>query len=331
MAYQSIHELMREYNTEDKCLEWFISHRWHGEIICPFCSNKDTEKKIYHFTKGKLKGRFQCGKCTRQFSVRTNSFMGESRLPLSKWLMAIYFVVNHKRGISSIQLARNIGVTQSAAWFMIHRIFNIINSDNKILKGIVEMDEVYIGGAEKNKRPDRKTQNHNKIDGDKLSVLGIIERGGKVVLQPFEGKQYKDLSHIIEQHIDKDAIVNTDESPLYKGGINGREHKQVNHSKGIYGKGNVTTNSAEGMFSNLKRMILGTHVFITKGHAKKYFDMFGFRFDTRDCSEFQRLYILMSKINGTRIMYDNVSLHGNTGTNRWYPHYGKSNKLVAGM
>jgi len=325
MAYQSIHQLMREYDTEEKCEDWFILHRWHGEVVCPFCGNKDG---ICRFQKGKEKGRFQCKKCVKKFSVRTNSFMGGTNLPYSKWLMALYFVVNHKRGISSIQLARNIGVQIRTAWFMVHRIFNIVNSDSNVLSGIVEIDEVYIGGAEKNKRPDRKTMNQNKVNGDKISVLGMLERGGKIVLRQYEGKQYKHLSPIIENHLASDAIVNTDESPLYKGGLNGREHHTVNHNKGIYGVGNITTNRIEGMFSQLKRMILGVHVFVTRGHFKRYADMFSFRMDTRELTEYQRLALLMAQMNGTRIVWDNVSLHGNAGTNKWFPKYGSKRKIV---
>lgn len=328
MAYQSIHQLMQEYNTEDKCREWFVQHRWPNGVECPFCGNKDGEKTICRLSKGAEKGCFLCRACKKKFSVRNNSFMGKSRIPYSKWLMAIYFVINHKRGISSLQLARNIGVTQSTAWFMAQRIFNIVNSDNNILNGVVEMDEVYIGGAEKNKRPDRRVNNSNKYLNDKMSVLGMLERGGKVILRQYDGKQYKYMEPVIEHHIAKDATVYTDESPLYKGGINGRQHKCVNHSKGIYGIGSITTNRIEGMFSQLKRMILGIHVFVTRGHFKRYADMFSFRMDTRDLSEYDRLSLLMTQVNGTRIKFDEISCHGNPGTKKWFPHYGSKRKIV---
>ncbi len=328
MAYQSIHELMREYNTEEKCEDWFIMHRWHGQIVCPFCGNKDGEKTICRLSKGAEKGSFLCRHCLKKFSVRNNSFMGKSRIPYSKWMMAIYFVVNHKRGISSLQLARNIDVNPRTAWFMIQRIMNIVNSDDAILSGTVEMDEVYLGGKESNKHPNRKTQNQNKMDGDKMSVLGMLERGGKIVLRQYEGKQYKHLSHIIENHISSDATVYTDESPLYKGGINGREHDTVNHNQGVYGRGKITTNRIEGMFSQLKRMILGTHVFVTRGHFKQYADMFSFRMDTRELTEFQRLALLLAQMNGSRVMWNDISCHGNPGTNKWFPRYGSKRKIV---
>lgn len=328
MAFQSIHQLMREYNTEEKCEEWFIQRRWPNGVVCPFCGNKQGEKTICRLTKGAEKGSFLCRNCKHKFSVRNNSFMGKSRIPYSKWLMAIYFVINHKRGISSLQLARNIGVTQSTAWFMAQRIFNIVNSDNNVLNGVVEMDEVYIGGAEKNKRPDRKVKTSDKYANDKMSVLGMLERGGKVVLRQYEGKQYKHLEPLIEHHIAKDAIVNTDESPLYKGGINGRQHNKVNHNKGIYGIGNITTNRIEGMFSQLKRMILGVHVFVTRGHFKRYADMFSFRMDTRDLTEYQRLDLLVAQMANTRIMYDEISCHGNPGTKKWFPNYGSKRKVI---
>jgi len=196
------------------------------------------------------------------------------------------------------------------------------------LNGVVEMDEVYIGGAEKNKRPDRRVNNSNKYLNDKMSVLGMLERGGKVILRQYDGKQYKYMEPVIEHHIAKDATVYTDESPLYKGGINGRQHKCVNHSKGVYGIGSITTNRIEGMFSQLKRMILGIHVFVTRGHFKRYADMFSFRMDTRDLSEYDRLSLLMTQVNGTRIKFDEISCHGNPGTKKWFPHYGSKRKIV---
>lgn len=325
---QSIYNLMKIYDTEDKCREFFIKARWGKNIECPHCGNNPkTGKKIYKLANGPLAGDFRCNACGKKFSVRTNSFMSKSTIPYSKWLMAIYFVTGHKKGISSMQLARNIGVTQKTAWFMIQRIFNIVNPENTVLKGVVEVDETYVGGKEKNKHKSRKTLNHNKIAGDKVAILGMIERGGKLVLKRFEKINRANIQSLIDLHIDKQAIVNTDESPIYKGALNGRTRQMVNHKAGIYGIGDITTNRIEGVFSHFKRMINGVHIFVTSGHIQKYADMFCFRRDTMNMLEFDRMELLLNSMNDTRIMYNQVSCHGDTGTNIRLPYsckgYGK--------
>ena len=305
MKYQSLFELMKEYNTEEKCREYFIKRRWKGRVVCPHCGKKG-EKTITQIKSGVYAGNFKCFACCKRFSVKTNTFMGDSPIKFQKWLMAIYLLTSHKRGISSVQLAKDIGVTQKTAWFIIQRIYNLVGCDNIQLGGVVEVDETYVGGKEKYKHKNRRTYNFNKIAGDKTAILGILERRGQVVMKKFDKVCKADISPHIEQHITKDAIVNTDESAIYKGALNGRERRQVNHSIRNFANNEDTTNRIEGMFSHLKRMINGVHIWVSKFHIQSYCDMFCFRMNTRTLDEYERINVLLSNINNSRVMWKQV-------------------------
>ncbi len=295
MCFRSLFELLQTYNTEEKCQNFFINNRWKNGITCPYCG----EHKIYKLGKG----IFRCSNCFKEFSVRTKTYMEHSRIPYQKWLMAIYLITSHKKGLSSIQLAKDIGVTQKTAWFILQRLNNIVSPNLLKLSNIVEVDEMYVGGAEKNKHKYKRTMNSNKIHGDKSAILGMIERNGNLVLRDIEKVNKSNIMPLIEKHIDIDAIVNTDESPIYKGALNGRERKQVNHNKGIYGIGDITTNRIEGVFSHFQKMVSGIFIHLSKQHIERYANMFCFRMNTRKLDEFERINVLLNNVENTRIMY----------------------------
>lgn len=305
MSYKSLFDLMKDYDTEEKCRDYFIERRWKGRVVCPHCGNKG-EKAITQIKSGVYEGNFKCFACCKRFSVRTNTFMGDSPIKYQKWLMAIYLLTSHKRGISSLQLAKDIGVTQKTAWFIIQRICHLVGYDNTKLGGVVEVDETYVGGKERNKHRDKKTFNIDKVKGDKTAVLGMLERKGQVVLKKFDKACKRDISPHIEQHIAKDAIVNTDESSIYKGALNGRERRQVNHSVHNYVNNEDTTNRIEGMFSHLKRMVNGIHFWISKAHIQSYCNMFCFRMNTRTLDEYQRINVLLDNTDNTRVMWKQI-------------------------
>ncbi len=299
MKFKSLFDLMKEYDTEEKCRDYFVKQRWNGNIVCPHCNNEQSSKPIYK-TK---RGIFRCGHCGKDFSVRTNTFMGDSPIKYQKWLMAIFLLTSHKKGISSLQLAKDIGITQKSAWFIIQRISNIIDTESIKLDGTVEVDETYIGGKETNKHKNKKTLSYDKVRGDKTAVLGMIQRSGKVVLKKFRKINKSCIAPHIEQHISQKAIVNTDESAIYKGALNGRERRIVNHSARQYVFEDDTTNRIECIFSHLKRMINGIHIFLSAKHLQKYANMFCFRMNTRDMDEYTRISALLSDIDNTRLLY----------------------------
>ena len=299
MKFKSLFDLLKQYDTEEKCREYFVKQRWSNGIrVCPHCNNIETNKPIYK-TK---RGIYRCGNCRKDFSVRTNTFMGDSPIPYQKWLMALFLITSHKKGISSLQLAKDIGITQKSAWFIIQRIANIIDNNDR-LRGTVEVDETYIGGKESNKHKNKKTKSYNKVQGDKTAILGMIQRSGKVVLKKFEKINKACIAPHIEQHITQKAIVNTDESPIYKGALNGRERRIVNHSAKQYVFEDNTTNRIECIFAHLKRMINGVHIFLSAKHIQKYANMFCFRMNTRCLDEYERISALLSDTANTRLQY----------------------------
>ncbi len=189
----------------------------------------------------------------RRRIVRTGTIFERSHVPLHKWLYAMYLVVTARKGISSMQMAKEIGVTQKTAWFMLGRLREACGSARELLRGIVEVDETYIGGKERNKHASTKTRPGGGTKG-KQAVLGLRERGGRSVAIPVDRTDKATLHEAIESHVEPGSSVYTDEHSSY-GGLNrkGFYHGHVNHSRGEFGAGNIHTNSVESMWALLKR------------------------------------------------------------------------------
>ncbi len=151
--FNSLIDMLKVFSNEQKCIDHFSAIRWINGIYCPHCQSR---RKIYKFSDSR---RYKCADCRKQFTVRVGTIFEDSKLPLQKWFMALYLVTSHKKGISSIQLAKDIDVTQKTAWFVLQRIRYIVQtaSFNKPLDSVVEVDETYVGGKETNKHKDRKT------------------------------------------------------------------------------------------------------------------------------------------------------------------------------
>ena len=179
MDFKNLKELFQHFNNENVCREYLEMQRWNGKVTCPYCKH---EGKMYRIENGK---RHKCGNptCHKKFSVTVGTVFENTKIPLSTWFGALYLCTAHKKGISSLQLGRDLSVTQKTAWFMLHRIREMLRTDApEMLKGTVEIDETYMGGKEKNKHLGKKKndvvrENYNPA---KTPVVGMIERGGKV-------------------------------------------------------------------------------------------------------------------------------------------------------
>ena len=285
--FNSLIELVQTFKDEQTCLEYFEEFRWGGYVVSPF-----DESSIVYKCKG---NKYKCKNTGKYFNVKTNTLFDSTKIELQKWFMAIWLVTSHKKGISSVQLAKDIDVTQKTAWFMLQRIrkcFGIENDND--LDNNVEVDETYVGGKNKNRHANKKVENsQGRSTKDKVPVVGMVERQGKLNARTVENVQEETLTAEIIKNVKETANLYTDEWLGYRNISKIYKHSIVNHNAREYVNGEAYTNTIEGFWSLLKRGIYGIYHFTTKKHLQKYIDEFVFRYNTRKHSETERFDLLL--------------------------------------
>ncbi len=293
--FSNLIELVTYFKSEEVCIKYLEKIRWDKDLSCPY--NTCTNSKIFKYKNGKT---YKCSCCQKQFSVRVGTIFEGSKIGLQKWFAAIYLVTSHKKGISSMQLGKDIGVTQKTAWFMLHRIrkaLGLQQSGDKF-DGICEADETYIGGLEKNKHWNRKTKGtQGRSVKTKIIVAGVLERGGELRAKKLEATNVKTLGKFVEDNIKEGCRINTDEWLGYKKLHKKFDHKVVNHKSGQYVEGDVHTNTIEGFWAMLKRGIRGVYNVMSPKHIQNYIDEFVFRYNTRNMNEHERFVTMLGKMN----------------------------------
>tara|TARA_R110001606_G_scaffold335079_1_gene483061 strand:- start:252 stop:1169 length:918 start_codon:yes stop_codon:yes gene_type:complete len=294
--FNSILELINAFPNEQSCIDHLEKLRWNENVVSPF----DNTSKVYN-CKG---NKYKCKNTGKYFNVRTQTIFDNTKMPLQKWFLAIWLVTSHKKGISSLQLGRDLDITQKSAWFMLQRIRKCFGIDNDTqLSNEVEVDETYVGGKNKNRHANKKVKNsQGRSAKDKTPVVGMVERGGKVTARTVENVKSVTLTAEIIRNVKESATLYSDEWLGYKGVSRIYDHSIVKHNQGQYVNGRVHTNTIEGFWSLLKRGIFGIYHFTSKKHLQMYVDEFVFRYNTRKGSESDRFNLLLNNIEN-RITY----------------------------
>jgi transposase-like protein len=277
--------------------------RWPNGPVCPHCGAVENIKRFENSAKHRP-GLFKCYECGKQFTVTVGTLFERSKIPLHKWFLAVYFLCSSKKGMSSCQLERMLGVTYKTAWFMTHRIreamrdsggFDLMGGNG----GTVEVDETFWG----NKKP--RWQKQGRGYAHKEKILSLVEReGGRVRSYHVERVNEATLKPILIQQIAEDSRIMTDEAGqyvyLHKSFA---EHGVVSHGIGEYVRGDVHTNTIEGYFSVMKRGLTGTYHHVSKQHLKRYLSEFDFRYNYRKTDDMTRTMEALRGISGKRMMY----------------------------
>ena len=298
-AFKSILAFQKHFDTEEKCREYLEQQKWNGTPCCTHCASVN----VTRFKKDAR--RFQCNEkgCRKQFSVLTGTFAENTKIPLTKWFLAMYILNNHSKGISSLQLAQWLDVTQKTAWFLNHRIREMLNQTGETLDGTVEVDEVYIGGSDKNRHKHKK-----KGSSSKTMVVGAIERGGKVVTKVIPSTNIENVTNFIHDTIEPNSVMVTDEHGAYAKVGEQYTHHRVNHgAKEYVRKDNkqVHTNNIEGYWNILKKQINGIHHSVSPKHLQRYCNENAYRFNNRFLAQDERFAVSLANCFG-RLKYQDL-------------------------
>lgn len=295
----STFELFQRFPDEASARSYIEARRWPSGAKCPECQGADriTARK---------NGFYRCNACKTDFTVRTGTVFERSHVPLHKWLYAMYMLVTARKGISSVQLAKQIGVTQKTAWFVLGRLREACGNDLTMLRGIVEVDETYVGGKEKNRHQHKKLGANGA--GGKIAVIGIRERGGRMKALPIGKTTGYNLQRVIRNNIEVGSTIHTDEFSSYIGLRPDYKHETVNHSKGEYVRDDVTTNGVESVWAVLKRGMYGVYHHASPKHLHRYVDEFAFRLNDGDVKRhtMDRLDSLFDAAVGKRLTYEEL-------------------------
>jgi transposase-like protein len=301
---QTLLDAIKHFADPKNCRDFMVAVRWDDGIVrCPYCGND----KVSYMEKSNL--YFCPTKHPKQkFSLKVGTIFEDSPIGLDKWLPAAWLLVNCKNGISSYELARALGITQKAAWHVLHRLRHAMTETGLQIgaNAPVEADETFVGGKLKNMHKAKRAKNKGKMHGEnKTVVLGLLERGGKVRAGVIENRHRHNMQPMIEANLVPGTHLITDEFVNYAvvAKENDYIHEVINHVEG-YVRGHVHTNSIENFWALLKRTLSGSYVSVDAAHLNSYVAEQVFRFNHRnDCNDAGRFIQVMSQIVGKRLTY----------------------------
>lgn len=307
LHFASLPALIKALPDDATARHYFESQRWDGCPVCPHCQ-ADNYKKL------KDRNRYRCGTCKKDFTVTTGTVFHKSHIGLHTWFAAMYLLSSHKKGISSVQLAKDIGITQKTAWFLLHRVREMYKSKDVIkLSGIVEADETYMG---RKWRSDMSHMSKEEIQyrlrsknstSNKGAIFGMVARDGKIVVKAYYGIKGEEIKADIKKHITKDSWLITDGSFLYRDGLSHLyKHESVIHSRHEYVKGDIHTNNVECFWGVMKRGVYGIYHQISYKHLQSYANEFAFRYNSRHIKDNMRFELSLTN-TGKHLPYKELT------------------------
>ncbi len=304
---KTLQEAVLYFADPDNCRTYVMDRRWPNGVTCPTCGSSKVTYSVKH-------NRWQCGShhAKRQFTIKTGTIFEDSPLGLDKWLVAMWQIINCKNGISSYEIAKNLGITQKSAWFILHRLREVMtDSEGGKLVGEIEADETFVGGKIINMhRMARRTiQAKNEGNWGKTVVLGLLERDGNVRAAVAPNRRKHHVQANIVANVESGSKLYTDEHRAYEELPAEYTREMVNHIQ-AYVNGRVHTNGMENFWSLLKRGLKGTYVSVDPAHLQAYVDEQVFRFNHREnedgdkLNDGERFDLAVRKVSGKRLTWD---------------------------
>jgi len=327
-SFKNLQQLLDFFKDDAICKAYYEQKRWGGNVACVHCGSL----KVYRTNRG-----FKCGEklCAKKFSVTVGTIFENTKISLRLWFAAMYLISTSKKGVSSLQLAEQLGITQKTAWFVNHRIREMLkDAVSTKLNDTVEVDESFIGGKNKNRHKDKKVENsQGRSFKDKTPVVGLLQRAAKyeiverphkvikgrtvkekvilkqskVILQVATDTQQKTVEPIIEANVEKGINIYSDEWHAYNNLKDNYNHSIVNHSVKEYVNGSAHTNGIEGFWSILKRGYIGIYHYMSKEHLHRYCIEFAYRYNNKELSGIEKFEIALRQVSTARITYNTLT------------------------